>query len=467
MLAIAIPLISTSYISHILGPDGIGKYSFYNSICSYFVLVAIMGTATFGQREISFFQDNKWKRSIVFWENFIIRCATTIIAMTVWKIYIIMQPEHNRNMLEVLSINILGVVVDISWFFQGMEEFGKTVGRSAIFKMLNVILIFMFVKNKNDLITYIFLIVVLQVLSNLSLWLYLPQFICKIAIKDLHPFRNIRAVFQLFIPSIAIQIYTVLDKTMIGLFSESSYENGYYEQAVNISKMVLSLVAAMVTVSAPRMGYYYEKRDETSLKSYLCKSYRFVWFLSVPFCLGLFTIADNVIPWFYGQNYYNMIPVLKMSSFLIFSIGMNSVTGAQYMIPTKRHKSYTFSVLAGAACNFILNLIMIPRYYALGAATASVVAETMIMLVQFYIIKKDVDIKRIFSFSKNYLIAGGIMAVVVLFEDRYLEAKWFNTVLLVFSGGIVYFGILLLLKDSFIIGSINKVVRRSKDVEEK
>lgn len=457
-----VPLISTPYISRILGPEGIGCYSFYNSICSYFVLVAILGTTSFGQREISFYQDNVLERSKAFWENLIIRCITTVIVMVVWIIYISMQPDQDKNLLEALSINILGVVFDISWFFQGMEEFGKTVSKNAVFKILNVILIFIFVKSKDDLVIYVLLLVILNILANLSLWLYLPNYISKIAIKDLYPFRNIKTIFSLFIPSIAIQIYTVLDKTMIGVFTESSYENGYYEQAINMSKMILSLVVAMVTVLAPRMGYYYEKKDEKKLKSYLYQSYRFVCFLAVPFCLGLFGVADNLIPWFFGLDYENMIPVLKVSSFLILVIGMNSVTGNQYLIPTKQHKGYTFSVLVGAFCNFTLNLFLIPRYYALGAVYTSVVAETLIMLIQFWFVRNEIEIRKIFSFSKNYLIAGICMLIVLFLEDKYLEAMWFNTALLILSGGLTYFGILLLLKDVFFKDNINKVITQVK-----
>jgi len=450
ILSLVTPLFTTPYVSRVLEPDGIGYYSFYNSICSYFVLFATLGTTSFGQREISFVQDRQEERSKIFWENVILRCITVLIALISWWIYIEQAQDQNKLFFIILGGNILGISIDISWFFQGMEEFGKTVGRSVFFKILNVILIFAFIREKDDLVIYVLLTVGLNLLSNLSLWTYLSKYIRIVRINELHPFRNIKAILSLFVPSIAIQIYTVLDKTMIGYFTELSYENGYYEQAVSLSKMVLSLVNAMVTVLTPRTGYYHETGDKERLEFYLYQSYRFVWFLALPLCLGLFGIAANFIPWFYGEKYDDMIPILRVASMLILVIGLNYVTGMQYLISTKRQKDYTYTIVLGAISNFMINLILIPRYFALGAIFASVAAETIIMLVQFLMIRKNLDVRKIFSFSKKYLVAGISMLMVVLFEDNYLEPSYINTILLISSGGVIYIGILILLKDEFL-----------------
>ena len=421
IIGIAIPLISIPYISQVLGPDCIGNYSFCDSICTYFVIIATLGTSSFGQREISFYQDNVYARSKIFWENIIMRCIFTIISFILWSLLIEQWMVKDKSIYSILTINIIGVAVDISWFFQGMEEFVKIAKQKIVFKVLNIILIFTMIKNKNDLLLYILLTVILNLISNFVLWINIPNYLCKIQIRDLNPFKNIKPVLALFVPSVAIQIYTVLDKSMIGFFANSPLENGYYEQAMQISRTVLSLVTSMSIVLAPKTGYYYKVQNRKLVDFYLYNSYKFVCFLAIPLSLGILGIASNLIPWFLGDAYSPMIPILKISSILILVVGVNGVTGGQYMIPTKNQTKYTASVFFGAGCNFIMNMLLIPKYFAIGAASASVMAETLILLLQFFYMRQDISVHKIFMDSRKYVISGIVMLGVLTFENIFLS----------------------------------------------
>lgn len=250
---------------------------------------------------------------------------------------------------------------------------------------------------------------------------------------------------------------------MLGYFTNSTYENGYYEQAMTLTKMVLSLVNVMGTVLSPRMGYYYKSHNEEKMQFYLYQSYRFVWFISIPLCLGLVGIADNFIPWFYGEKYYRMIPILKVSGMLIIVIGLNYVTGVQYLIPTKQQKVYTQTVLVGAFSNLMINLILIPRYFAMGAVCASVIAEALIAMLQFVNIKKFFSMKKIFYISVKYWAAGVGMFLLLLWEKQYLSSSLVSSALLIVSGGLVYIVILLILKDMLVYEGINKIFKKIRE----
>ncbi len=164
ILSILTPLITTPYVSRILGADGIGQYSFASSIVSYFSMAAIMGTGLYGQREISYNQKNIEKRSSVFWNTVIFRCITTFIATVVYMIFI-KTSGYDGAIYSIMVCNILVVAVDISWFFQGMEEFKKIAIRDAIFKIFSIVLIFAFVKESTDLILYIVLMLGVSIMS--------------------------------------------------------------------------------------------------------------------------------------------------------------------------------------------------------------------------------------------------------------------------------------------------------------
>jgi O-antigen/teichoic acid export membrane protein len=235
----------------------------------------------------------------------------------------------------------------------------------------------------------------------------------------------------------------VLDKTMIGLITQSANENGYYEQAIKIARMALTVVTALGTVMIPRIGYHFEKGETDTVKDYMYRSYRFVWLLAIPLCLGLIMISDNFVLWFFGDGYEPVIPLMKILALLILAIGINTVTGNQYLIPTKREKAYTFTVVIGAVVNFVSNLILIYYFKAIGAAIASVLAELTIVIVQFVVVRKELSIWNIVKTSGKYLLAGGLMASLLWFENRWLTSSVLNTCIMIVSGATVYFLALL------------------------
>ena len=458
ILLLLTPLITTPYLSRVLGADGVGTVSFAESVVSYFTLFATLGITTFGQREISYVQDEKDKRTQLFWETKVLQAITSVCVLVVYYVFAFFQ-EH-RALYLILSFNIVAVLVDVVWLFQGMEEFGKIVFRNIIFKIVSITYIFAVVKTRDDILKYVFGIAFFLFLSNLSLWVYISKYIGKPKWKDIKPFRNIRVVISLFIPTIAVQIYTVLDKTMIGLITQNAFENGYYEQAIKISKMVLIVVTSLGTVMIPRIGYHYGRGETDVVNSYMYRGYRFVWFLGIPLCFGLLGTASNFVPWFFGDGYDKVIPLIGVLGFLILAIGINNVTGMQYLIPTKRQHLFTMTVLIGAGVNFIFNIVLIYYFQSIGAAVASVVAETTIALVQLWLVRKELSVEAIIASSWRYLIAGGIMLTVLRAISSQFTPTIIHTVVLVVIGALLYLIVLLALKDSFFISNAQAVLKR-------
>lgn len=460
ILTLLTPLITMPYVSRILGADGIGTYSYAESVATYFVLLATMGITTYGQREISYLQDDKEKRSQLFWEIKIISGITTIVALLLFFVYL--KARNNGIIYYIFAINIIAVFFDVSWFFQGLEEFGIIVLRNVIFKALNIIFIFTMIHEKNDIVLYTIGITGFTLISNISLWPSLFNNLNKVNVRGLRPCRHIKTVISLFIPTIAVQVYTVLDKTMIGVITKSSFENGYYEQALKISRMVLLVVTSLGTVMIPRIGYHYAKREQDVVTELMYKAYRFVWFIGIPLCFGLIGIASNFVPWFYGTGYDKVAVLLSVSSFLILAIGINNVTGMQYLIPTGRQNTFTKTVIIGAVCNFILNCMLIPVMQSVGAAIASVAAETIIAVVQIYYVRKELNPIYILKSSHHYIVAGLIMLVVLKLESYLFKSSIINTLIMIISSACIYFILLVVFRDGFFINNIRNVANKFK-----
>ena len=461
ILVLITPLITTPYLSRVLGADGVGTLSFTESVVSYFTLFATFGMTTYGQREISYVQDSKDSRTNVFYETKILEFISTAIAITIYVPFAICQ--NNSILYLIYGLNLLSVLANVTWFFQGMEEFGRIVARNIIFKIVNIAYIFVFVKQKDDLALYAFGMAFFLLLSNLSLWIYLPKFIGVPNFKTIKPFKHVIVIITLFIPTIAGQIYTVMDKTMIGIITKDSFENGYYEQASKISKMVLTIVTSLGTVMIPRIGYHFGSGETDKVNLYMYKAYRFVWFVGIPLSFGLVGVASNFVPWFFGNGYEKVIPLLSILGFLVIAIGLNNITGIQYLIPTKRQNLFTLTVFIGAGVNLLMNAVLISRYQSIGAAIASVTAESAIALTQFWFIRKDISILKVFQSCRNYLFSGVVMLIVIEMLGKKLLPSIINTFLMVFIGGLLYLTLLIIIKDSFLLENTSKIINKIKN----
>lgn len=457
ILTLLTPFVTAPYLSRVLEADGIGTASFIGSIVSYFSLVASMGVGTYGQREISYVQGDIQKRSEVFWNTKVLGCCISGTTMIVYFVFALLQKKDSTLYL-IYTLSFLSIFLDIGWFYQGMEEFVKPVARNAIFKLINIGFIFLFIRNKGDLPLYILGSGIFGVLSSLSLWAYMPKYIKKVSILKLKPFKNFRIVWGLFVPSIAVQIYTVLDKTMIGLITNNSYENGYYEQAIKISKMALSVVTALGVVMVPRIGNLFANKNEELLKRYMYRGYRFVWFLGLPMCLGLIMMAGNFVPWFFGAGYEKVIPLLRILSLLIMAIGINNVTGFQYLIPTKRENIFTITVVAGACVNFTLNMVLIYFWDSVGAALASVFAETTIAVMQLVIVRKEISPLKVLQEGSHYFFAGTVMVLVLIPITSVLASSILSTVIIIICGAFTYFITLFIMQDDFFLTNARMVL---------
>ncbi|MCR5092907.1 MAG: oligosaccharide flippase family protein [Lachnospiraceae bacterium] len=457
VLTIIIPFITTPYVSRVLGPENVGRVSFAESIVSYFVLFATLGITLFGQREISIVRENPAERTRLFLEIKILQIFSSIISLLSYLIYC--KYCSDFVLYLILCINILAVVFDVTWYFQGLEEFGKMVIRNSIVKLIGVIYIFAFVKTKNDIYKYAFGLSFFVFVSNIVLWFFLRRYVDLRQIRKIgkiRPLRHFKQVILLFIPTVAISVYTVLDKTMIGLITNNPSENGYYEQAMKISKLTLMIVTALGTVVTPRIAYYYNNGDQEAAKSILYRSYRFIWFLGMPLCFGLIGISNSFVPWFFGNEYIPVINLLHILPFLIVIIGVSNVTGMQYLIPTKRQNIFTCAVIIGAVINALLNTVLISAFQSKGAACASVTAEASISIILLYIIRKEISISRVLRYLPRYTLSSIIMYIEMFVLSNLLNSCIISSLIMTILGCITYFFILFIIEDDFFVDNIRR-----------
>ena len=470
ILIMIVPLITTPYLSRVLGAEAIGIYSYTLSITTYFILFGSLGVAMYGQREIAYVQDDKMKRSKVFYEILLMRFITLGISMIIFYFTFAMKGQYSIY-YRILTLELISNALDISWFFQGIEEFKKTVIRNTLVKIISVVCIFAFVKNVNDLYKYFIIYVLSTFMGNISLWMYVPKYIEKIKIRELEIFRHLKPTISLFIPQVAVQIYTVLDKTMIGSIVNDKSEVGFYEQAQKIVKLLVTVATSLGTVMVPRMANTFASGNKEKLKEYMNKSFNFVLMLACPLMFGMISIANKFVPVFYGDGYNKVIILINIIIPIVLAIGLSNVIGTQYLLPTKKQKGYTISVTAGAIVNFILNIIFIRLWKSVGASIATVIAEFVVTGVQFYIVRNEIKFIDVIKIMKNYIIASIIMFIISMILGKFITNNIMSILVQLVVSTIIYFTILSMLKDEMIISGIqmvkNKFIRNESKGENK
>ncbi|QAA21562.1 flippase [Sporolactobacillus terrae] len=441
---ILVPLITVPYISRTLGSNGIGTYAYTNSVIQYFVLLGTIGVAIYGNRAIAYDRENKEDLSRTFWGIFLMKLITTLCSYGVFIIFLLMVSEY-KTIFFLQSIYILSAALDISWLYMGLEDFKKTVVRNIIVKLIGVLSIFIFVKTGTDLWKYVLILGSSELFGQLTMWMYLPRTVNKIKLK----WEDIKIHFlpslSLFIPQIAIQIYLVLNKTMLGFLSNVN-EVGYFDNADKIVKLVLAIVTSMGIVMLPRISSTFAKGEKNKVQQYIYKSFEFASYLSIPMMFGIAGIAHEFTPWFFGMEFEKTGTLIWIISPIIVFIAWSNVLGQQYLISVGRTTGYTISVISGALVNFILNLSLIGRFHSIGAAIATLVAEFIVTGVQLIYIHKNLEIRRLFCSTWKFLIAGFIMYGVTRTIGVQLGISAITTFIQIFSGMIVYIILLFGLK---------------------
>lgn len=461
ILVLVVPLITTPYISRVLGAKCVGIYSYTNSIVQYFILFGCIGLNLYGQREIAYVQHDLKKRSQVFWELLVLRLCTVCVSLVLFYITCVCNSQY-KSIFFIMILDIIAAMFDISWFFQGIEDFKKIVIRNSIIKIIGVILIFSCVKSTSDLKIYVLCHSGTILLGNLSMWFYMPKFVSKISLKELRIFAHLKNTVILFIPQIATSVYTILDKTMIGLLTGVEEEVAYYEQSQKIVKLVMMTVTSLGTVMLPRVANLYNKKEFEEIKKYMEKSFGFSFFLAFPMMFGLISISRIIVPWFFGSGYEKVIPNMMTIAPILVMISFSNIIGTQYLLPIGRQKEYTISVIIGCIVNFTMNLILIPFFKSIGAAIASVIAETSVTLIQICFTKKDFDYILILKNNIRYVFAAIFMFVVVFSIAINIPASIATTVMCVLVGSIVYICVLLLLKDQKILDAYKIIKNKLK-----
>lgn len=439
LLVIILPLITVPYVSNILGAEGIGDYAFTYANMQYFVIFGMVGISLYGNRQIAYVRENKEKLKNTFYSIYTLQLICTTTSLIFYLIFTLVFNNQSYKWLYIVQgINILATMADISWLFMGLEQFKKTVVRNTIVKLVSLASVFIFVKSSDDTIIYTAIIALSSLIGNLTFWFYIPKTIGFKKIKISRLNLHFKSSLALFVPQIAIQIYLLLDRTMLGVITDT-IQVGYYENSQKIVKVVLTIATAIGTVMMPKIANTVASGDMKKVKYYVKNSFFFVNALSMPLMFGLMGVAKELAPWFFTDKFSGIENLIIISSLIILAISWSNVLGMQLLVPLNKTKEFTISVTLGAIVNFILNLVILKRLGATGACISTIVAEFAVTIVQVYFIKDFIKPIKLVKPILLFIPSAVIMYMFVRIIGNTMGAGILTNIVQAVVGILIYF----------------------------
>ena len=418
--------------------EALGNYVFYNSIVSYFSLFAMLGIGVYGTKQIATAND----ANSIFWNIYVIQLIASILAIPVYVIAVFSIPQMRTTISLILGVVLLTKMLDILWLFSGKEDFKKITLRNTVVKVTGVISIFTFIKSSEDLYLYVFLIVIFDFLGQFVMWIPAKQFLNRPTFNLESIKKNIRPTILLFLPQVAISLYVVLDRTLLGLLGAYS-DVGIYEQEQKLISILLKVVSSLGVVMLPRVANLLSERKDREAQNMVKFSFILYNLMIFPMIFALIAVNEVFVKLFLGKNFQDVKYVLYIIVLNIMFVGWTNILGYQLLVVRNKNKEFMLSTTLPAFVSVAVNIVVIPIFGYIGASITSVVVEILVFAIQWYYSRNIINKKLLFNkdlakiilsslvmFCKMTLGFGGIVGLVI-----YLAV-----------GGISYLGMLFLLK---------------------
>jgi O-antigen/teichoic acid export membrane protein len=453
-----VPVVTTPYVSRVLGAAGVGVNSYTSSIAQYFILLGMFGFSLYGSRQIAYTRDNEERRSGVFWSIYINQISFVVLTSLIFLV-IALNSKAMRVPLLIQGISVLACCFDVSWYFFGLEQFSVTVLRNFIVKLLSIVAIFTLVRSSDDLNMYILINALSVLIGNLALVPFLKRSVVLIHITISSIMDAFKASSLLFIPQLAVSIYIILNKTILGLLKTTT-EVGYFDSSDKIIRLLLTLMTSAGTVVMPFIAHEFSRGSHNLISRITKLTIQLTAFLAVPMTIGVTLIASRFVPLFFGSGFEEVVPVMILEAPVIIFVGITSVTGNQYLLPTGQSKKYTVSLVMGAIVDLIVIFPLAMKFGALGAAGAVLCAEMTVCFIQIYFIRQEIDFTGIITESLKYVLGAFLMIVPAVLINMFIRQDLLAALLIIVTGGFIYVLAETLFKPEILSWIVNKIVGR-------
>ena len=456
------PLITFPYVCRVIEADGIGQINFFQSIISYISLFTCLGIPMYAIREIARDRSDVVQMNRTAMEILLLHSMLTFVGYAIVTILCLTVPQIQVNipLFLILSLTIFFTAIGCEWFYQGIEDFKYITIRGLIIKTISVVLLFIFVKSKTDLLYYGCYTVFGVLGGNIFNFFRLRKYIHRenIIFSELHIKRHIKPVLKVFSFSVVTSIYLQLNTVLLG-FLKNALAVGYFAAATKVMQMLLTMSACLGSVMMPRASHLIAENKEDEFNRLIQKSYDFTLAIALPMTIGLIFCAPSLITALCGVKFEHSILPSQIIAPIILMVAISNVFGIQVLFPKGKINIVTLCCGIGAVADLILNLCLIPFLSYIGTSIAYLGAEVATTVSMYFIGRKYIPI---IYFKKSHLTyaLGCIVMAFALYGISLLQLPTLTILLLQGCCGVLaYFIILCICKDEMLVQILSRIKR--------
>ena len=443
ILTIILPIITVPYVTRIFTSEDLGNYVFYSSIVNYFSLFAMLGVAVYGTKQIAAASDV----SSTFWNIYVIQLIASLLALIAYVLVVGIIPNMGGIIPIILGVVLFSKMIDISWLFAGKEDFKKITLRNTVVKLSGVVSIFTLVKSSEDLYLYVFLIVIFDFLGQFVMWVPAKKFIKQPSFNKKTIKKNLHPIVLLFLPQVAISLYVILDKTLLGILGSYS-DVGIYEQGQRLTSILITVVSSLGAVMLPRVANLLSERKEKEAQNMVRFSFILYNVIIFPMIFGLIAVNEVFVKLFLGENFQDVKYVLYIIIFNLMFIGWTNILGYQVLVARNKNKEFMLSTTIPAFVSVAVNTAVIPTFGYIGASMTAVLVEILAFAIQWYYSRNIINKNLLFNKDLVKIILSSLVmfGAVMLCKMTLGFDGIVGLVIYLAVGGISYLGMLFLLK---------------------
>lgn len=252
--------------------------------------------------------------------------------------------------------------------------------------------------------------------------------------------RVLRIAIPFALAGVSVKVYSYIDSVLLERLAGDLHV-GWYSIAYKLTYAFQFIPMAFVAGLYPVFASQWNENREKLINTFE-QSMRYMMVIAAPICFGIWSLSDKIVPAFYGTDYYNSILPLQILIFVLLAIFADFPVGS-LLNACDKQATKTGIMIATMVLNVILNIILIPKYTAVGAATAGLVSFTFMLAAGLYYSRRIIDYnagKLILSSAKT-ILSGGLMALCVVLAKPYIHFS-----LTIPLGATVYAAVLYMLK---------------------
>lgn len=463
-----IPLLTFPYACRVVGTDGIGLVSWFESIASYIILFVNLGIPLYAVRETARVRSDAEALSRTSAEIFTIHAMLSVLGLVAAAVVLMVVGEvrEHADVFLIVCSTMFFNVIGCEWFFAGTEDFKYITIRGVVMRLVSVALLFLLVRTREDIVPYAIYTVVGSVGCNVFNFFRIRKKAPQVGRvwRGLDLRRHMPPIFEAFAFTLVISIYIRLNVILVG-FIQSAAAVGIYVAATKLLTVFKMLPKVLGDVMVPRMSNLMadeSRKDE--VRSMLQKSYDFTLLTAFPLVVFLVAAAPYVIPLLCGSEFTEAVGPSRIVAPAMFFSAVTGVIGMQTLYPLGRFNIVVKSCAVGAVGDLIACLVLVPHFSYNGAAVAFLFAEFLVAVAQIVMGWRFIPFK--FLRRRHFPIIFATLAMALASAGMSCFS-WANDIVAIVAVGgagvAAYAAVLLAAREPLlleVVGMVGGLIRR-------